>query len=119
MERNTRRTFLKKLTVTGSSLMAAGYILMGCGSSAPQREKPKSAAIDDPCRDFTDVPREELEKREKMGYTDKSQLPEASCANCSLYLPYSAESACGKCLLFKGPVYAEGHCLQWAAKITS
>lgn len=118
MERNTRRAFLKKLTVTGASLFTAGCILVGCGTSAPQPNNTEAAETD-PCKDFTGVPPEELEKREKMGYTEKSQLPEASCANCSLYLPYSAESACGKCLLFKGPVFAEGYCLQWAAKTTS
>ncbi|MGN6495459.1 MAG: hypothetical protein ACTHLE_25955 [Agriterribacter sp.] len=116
----SRRQFMKRAFFS-ISLSGAAILLHSCGGDKKNEPPPKKdtaapAAGTDPCKDFTGVPQEEMEKRKSMGYVDKSPVPESSCGNCGLYIPFSEKSPCGKCLLFKGPVLAEGHCLQWVAK---
>lgn len=120
-ENYSRRKFIQRSTAYSSSFFGAVFLLAGCGTDTKTPAKETDAvapAPTEPCKDFTGVPEEELDKRKKMGYVEQSALPESSCKNCGLYVPFSAESECGKCLLFKGPVFAVGHCVQWVAKTT-
>lgn len=75
---------------------------------------PQNAEAKNPCDDLTGVSPEELAKRKKLAYVNKSPIPDSQCANCALYMPPAAGKACGGCLLFKGPVRAEGYCAYWA-----
>ncbi|MCC6289978.1 MAG: hypothetical protein IT249_19030 [Chitinophagaceae bacterium] len=97
------------------------FLFSSCGSQQKEVDSKKeetAAKVADPCNDFTGVNAEELEKRKKLGYTGKSEVANKSCGNCGLYIAFTEPAAvqCGKCLLFKGPVHAEGHCLQYVAK---
>ena len=129
MEQNaySRRKFIHYCAGRSAALLGAMFLLNSCGNNnngipAADKEvtdKPdthKTAA--DPCNDFSGVNAEELEKRKKFGYIDKSTIADNSCSNCGLYLPGAQISKCGKCLLFKGPVQADGHCIQYVAKAT-
>ena len=77
------------------------------------QQTPKTAAVN-PCDDLTGVSPEEIEKRKKLAYVNKSPLPDSQCSNCALYIPPKEGKGCGGCLLFKGPVRAEGYCAYWA-----
>lgn len=120
-EYSTRRAFISKCAGTGATLFGTLLLLYGCGDAENKQSpstggKAETTPVADPCNDFTGVSTEELEKRKKLGYVEKSEVPESNCANCGLYLPPPNDAACGGCLLFKGPVHAEGHCIQWVAK---
>ena len=85
-------------------------------SAAAQNQKSKVAAQQkNPCDDLTGVSPAEIEKRKAFAYTNKTPIPDSSCSNCALYMPPAEGKACGGCLLFKGPVRAEGYCTYWAA----
>lgn len=118
----SRRKFINRFVFLSTSLAGSMFLLPSCGEGESKPDPPKTdssakaAAPADPCKDFTGVPQEELDKRKSMGYVEKSPLPESSCGNCGLYIPLAEKKECGRCLLFKGPVYADGHCLQWVAK---
>lgn len=118
----SRRKFISRFAFFSTGILSGGLLLHSCGENKQGDPTPKAPeaettpAVTDPCKDFTGVPQEELDKRKSMGYVDKSQVAESSCGNCGLYIPFSEKSDCGKCLLFKGPVLAEGHCMQWVAK---
>lgn len=125
----SRRKFIHQCAGSGAALLGAVFLLNSCGSNekpgepapAANADKDTTAAADkpgDPCSDFNGVSAEELEKRKNLGYTDKSTVPGNSCGNCGLYIPPANDSECGRCLLFKGPVRAEGHCVQYVAKTT-
>jgi hypothetical protein len=116
----SRRAFLRKCTGDATALWGSAFLVISCGTGNQevQDKEEKPVAPADPCTNFEGVSTDELEKRKKLGYVDKSQVPEASCSNCGLYIPFTDAGAgrCGKCLLFKGPVRAEGHCLQYVVK---
>lgn len=118
----SRRNFISKCAGGCITLLGASFLLHSCGNNSPspaenKGDSSKSAATTaDACKDFSGVSAEELEKRKKMGYVDQSTVAGNSCANCGLYVTTSPEAPCGKCLLFKGPVMAEGHCVQYVAK---
>ena len=137
----SRRKFLGKYLYTGSLFLGAGIVL-GCSSmkslaqdnpapesgdeaklasgnkadtSSSQQPKPKAAAEQkNPCDNLTGVSPEEIEKRKKLAYVNKTPIPDSHCSNCALYLTPGKDKACGGCLLFKGPVRAEGYCAYWA-----
>ncbi len=67
-----------------------------------------------PCDDLTGVSVEEIEKRKKLAYVNKTPIPDSHCSNCTLYLPPAKDKPCGGCMLFKGPVRPEGYCAYWA-----
>jgi hypothetical protein len=79
----------------------------------PGAQAPGNAATN-PCDDLTGVSPGEVDKRKKLAYVTKSPLPDSQCGNCSLYVPPAGGKACGGCMLFKGPVRAEGYCTYWA-----
>lgn len=123
-ENTGRRKFISQCAGGGAAIFGAMFLLNGCGNNETKEsgEKPvvnkdEGSKPADPCNDFTGVSAEELDKRKKLGYVDKSAVPGNSCSNCGLYIPFTDDSGCGKCLLFKGPVHAEGHCIQYVAKV--
>jgi hypothetical protein len=80
-------------------------------------QKDRVETGENPCDDLTDVSAEEIEKRKKFGYVTKSVVPGSFCGNCALFLLSKTENGCGGCVLFKGPVQTEGHCIQYAQKV--
>lgn len=112
----SRRKFINKCFTTGGLFLGSAYILSSCNANRTgekQTDKKTDEAKD--CNDLSEVSEVELKKRASLGYVVKSPNPNNFCGNCSLYLPPKEGKACGGCLLFKGPVYKEGHCVQWAA----
>lgn len=121
----SRRKFFNTILGTGSLLFGGALFLNSCntnessgGETKSGSDNKKQSTSADPCNDLTGVSDGEIKKRESLGYVTKSADPENHCSNCALYIPPAGEGACGGCILFKGPVYAEGHCVQWAAKTT-
>lgn len=114
----SRRKFMNKCLHTGSLFFGGALILNSCNTNEPggKEESKKQGTSDDPCNDLSGVSDEEIRKRQSLGYATKSPIPENNCGNCGLYIPAATENNCGGCLLFKGPVYKEGHCAQWVAK---
>lgn len=111
----SRRTFIYKYISTGSILF--GALLAGSCDNQNRRGKDRKEALrTTACNDLSGVNKDELEKREKLGYVDKSPVSESYCGNCSMFLPGGQGKDCGTCMLFKGPVYASGYCIQYVAK---
>jgi hypothetical protein len=82
-------------------------------AQAPQQAQ-ASAQQKNPCDDLSGVSAEEIEKRKKLAYVNKTPIPDSHCSNCTLYLPPAKDKPCGGCMLFKGPVRPEGYCAYWA-----
>ncbi|MBX2923519.1 MAG: high-potential iron-sulfur protein [Chitinophagaceae bacterium] len=116
----SRRQFISQCAGHSAAFMGMMFLLNSCGGNNKPAAKEENTAkpATDPCNDLTGVSAEELDKRKRMAYVDKSQMPGSSCGNCGLYIPWKDQTTCGGCLLFKGPVHAEGHCIQWVAKTT-
>lgn len=109
--KNSRRRFIH----TCIGLLSGGWILKSCNSKKTSenalQEEPFSW---DSCEDFTGISEGELAKRDQLGYVDKTPIPDNYCSNCQLYIPPKTEDACGGCMLFEGPVYADAYCTYWA-----
>lgn len=115
----TRRKFLRQLAGSSTVVAGAALFLSSCSGGKTSDTKTQDAgkaASADPCNDFSGVSADELEKRRKFGYVDKSAESGKTCGNCGLFLTWEKEKTCGGCLLFKGPVHTDGYCMQWAAK---
>ncbi|MFA5244007.1 MAG: high-potential iron-sulfur protein [Pedobacter sp.] len=119
----SRRKFLGKYLFAGSVTLGAGFIIAGSslktlaeGSDKTQDQQPKTPqpVQKNPCDNMADVSAEELEKRKKLAYVNKTPIADNHCSNCTLYIPPGKDKPCGGCLLFKGPVRAEGYCAYWA-----
>ncbi|WP_276347622.1 high-potential iron-sulfur protein [Daejeonella sp. JGW-45] len=135
----SRREFIGKYFYTGSLLLGGGILLSctsvksvaagtpqpGSGENNQVRQDsikkesdtdPKGQAVQEknPCDDMTGVSAEELEKRKKLAYVNKTPIPDSHCSNCTLYIPPAKDKPCGGCMLFKGPVRKEGYCAYWA-----
>lgn len=135
----SRRKFLGR-SLTGSLLFGTG-IIFGCSSmksvaqevqSTVPSEDPNAAKDTletsgqqkpvqnttvqqkNPCDDLSGISEEEIAKRKKLAYVNKTPIPDSHCSNCALYLPPGKDKPCGGCMLFKGPVRAEGYCAYWA-----
>jgi len=117
-EEYSRRKFMNKCWHIGSLSFVSALLLNSCNTKEPgaKEESKKQGTSNDPCNDLSGVSEEEIRKRQSLGYAKKSPVPENYCGNCGLYIPSSTKNDCGGCLLFKGPVYKEGHCAQWVAK---
>lgn len=136
----SRREFIEKYFYT-SSILLGGGILLGCtslksvakdipdpaaadsknagrntvqASQAPASQTPLEAQQKNPCDDLTGISAEEIEKRKKLAYVNKTPIPDSHCSNCTLYIPPAKDKPCGGCMLFKGPVRPEGYCAYWA-----
>ncbi len=84
-------------------------------NQAPAPQQTQAAAQQkNLCDDLSGVSAEEIEKRKKLAYVNKTPIPDSHCSNCTLYLPPAKDKPCGGCLLFKGPVRPEGYCAYWA-----
>lgn len=115
----SRRQFINQCAGQCTALLGMTFLLNSCGGSNKDEsveDEENSGKPAGPCNDFTGVNTEELDKRKRMAYVDKSEMPESSCESCGLYIPWKDQATCGGCLLFKGPVRAEGYCTQWVAK---
>jgi hypothetical protein len=138
-QKHTRRDFIFKCGGAGMAFLAGAWMLGGCktasaigqekGPVVPEATeplaqqappvqqagpKPAEKPAGNPCDDLTGVAPGEIEKRKKLAYLSKSPIADNQCSNCSLYIPPAAGKPCGGCLLFKGPVRAEGYCTYWA-----
>lgn len=123
MEENkySRRKFIGKYLFAGSAALGTGLLLAGSSLStmakegdAKQQPKAPPSAQKNPCDDLTGVSAEEVAKRKKLAYVNKTPIPDSHCSNCTLYLPPAKDKPCGGCMLFKGPVRTEGYCAYWA-----
>ena len=111
----SRRTFLQN-SLNTASIFVAVVLGGGCNNNNSVGDEKKQASGTNACNDLSGIDRGELEKREKLAYVDKSPVSESYCGNCSMYVPGAEGKDCGTCLLFKGPVYASGYCIQYVAK---
>ncbi len=134
----SRREFIGKYFYT-STVVLGGGVLLGCTSlktvassfpesnpasdpkvtqdtvkNSPAEVPQQTAQQKNPCDDLTGVSAEEIEKRKKLAYVNKTPIPDSHCSNCTLYLPPAKDKPCGGCMLFKGPVRPEGYCAYWA-----
>ncbi len=134
-QNNSRRAFLQKFLSAGL-VITAGAVITSCNSGTqkegqtakdatpkvdPEASKSASTGTDDKdfkCDDFSNVSKEELDKRKKLGYEEHSSDPERECIKCNLFIPKGKEKACGGCILFKGPVNNAGTCTYWAEQVT-
>jgi hypothetical protein len=117
-EANSRRLFLQKCISSVAGLAFVPAIIESCKSKTDKTEKDsKGAAASGECNDYTDLDKEDLKKRESLGYVQKAPSMNKQCGNCNLWLPPVAGAACGKCQLFKGPVPASAICTYWTPKI--
>lgn len=114
MEKNsmTRRSFFD-LTAHALWLPVGVWAFTSCQSAEQKKSEEKPATPVDPCADFSQVTEVDRQARKKLGYVDKSPLPDSHCLNCQLFLPMKSVP-CGKCQLFKGPVKNDGYCTYWA-----
>jgi hypothetical protein len=123
----SRRNFLHKYLKAGSLFAGAGIILSYTSLNAvakglsqatsSNQQSPKKAAQPvqkNPCDDLTGVSTEEIVKRKKLAYVNKTPIPDSHCSNCTLHIPPSKDKPCGGCMLFKGPVRPDGYCAYWA-----
>lgn len=133
----SRRAFIVKNLSAGTALFTGFWLLGSCQSARPAAQAPSPApqvpqtaspqsqarpaspaaapaVAAEPCDDLTGVSPGEVDKRKKLAYVNKSPIPDSRCGNCSLYVPPADGKACGGCMLFKGPVRAEGYCTYWA-----
>lgn len=112
----SRRKFIHKYFLLSSALLGIGIVLNGCDQKKSTTKEDKNAAAPDSCSDFSGVSETDLKAREKLGYVKESPIEDRTCNNCNLWLPPPANEQCGKCMLFKGPVYSAGYCTYWAAR---
>ncbi len=119
----SRRKFIGKYLLAGSISLGTGLIIAGGSLKAlakgedeykDQQPKTPQPAQKNPCDNMTGVSAEELEKRKKLAYVNKTPIADSHCSNCTLYIPPGKDKPCGGCMLFKGPVRAEGYCAYWA-----
>ncbi|SHE75210.1 High potential iron-sulfur protein [Fodinibius roseus] len=112
----SRRTFIRKFFQLGSACLGFGMVAGGCQSEDSDRkdegDSGNSSGRED-CEDLSGINQEEIQKREVYGYVKESSYPNMSCSNCSLYLEPESGNKCGGCVLFDGPVFAEGYCDYW------
>lgn len=126
---NSRRLFLQKFLSTGLAVFAGGALFTSCNSETKEQAKQvqdtaskaasETTSTDEfICGDYSKVSKEELAKRKKLGYEEKSSDPERECQKCNLFIPKGEEKECGGCILFKGPVSKEGSCTYWVEQVS-
>jgi len=104
-----RKTFLKRFGLMGIAAAGASTILSACGGGG-------SETTPDPCKDVSGLTEQDKTMRSTLNYVNKTENPDQRCDNCQLYKQPVNGSACGGCLLFGGPVTAEGWCSSWVIK---
>ena len=120
-QKYSRRRFIGKYVLTGSLAIGSGLLIAGntarsMANEGDSKKHPKNhqPLQKNPCDDLTGVSADEVAKRKKLAYVNKTPIPDSHCSNCALYLPPAKDKPCGGCMLFKGPVRAEGYCAYWA-----
>ncbi|GAB5550129.1 MAG: high-potential iron-sulfur protein [Sandaracinaceae bacterium] len=104
----TRRQFISRAAAAGVAL-GAPSLLAACGGGDPTTASA--------CDGYSALTTQEVQVRQGLNYVDRSPKPAELCSNCMHYNA-PAESACGGCKLFAGPVIAGGYCTAWAAQTT-
>ncbi|MEZ5041763.1 MAG: high-potential iron-sulfur protein [Saprospiraceae bacterium] len=94
-----------------------GFILAACRPKSPSAEAESKAIQSNACDDLSSLNEAEKTLRQTFGYVRESPVADNHCNNCNLWIPNESDKACGKCLLFKGPVYATGYCTYWAPQL--
>lgn len=112
-----RRIFIRRAWQSCAALFGAAFAFKACGKQEKQGEDIASTSPSADCADLSAVNEKDVTVREKLGYVKESPLADNQCQNCNLYLPPKSGEACGGCMLFKGPVFAEAYCTYWAPKI--
>lgn len=114
IRRNARRNFIIK----SIALVAGVYTLDGCGRGKTADQEPTdNHPVITACDDLSNVSKQDIETRQKLGYVKESPIADNQCQNCNLYLPPKNGQACGGCMLFKGPVFPSSYCTYWAPKV--
>lgn len=111
----TRRQFIRQSIGSGFGLL--GIAFQACQNTEKSDQKERTASQPTSCDDLSGLSEEELKPRETFGYAKESPITDSRCSNCKLWLPDKKKENCGKCLLFKGPVFAAGYCTYWAPQI--
>src|SRR5258706_15893344 len=118
-EANLRRLFLQKCFSSVLRLSFIPLIIESCTSKENESKKEKKAITSsNSCSDYSELGKDDIKKRESLGYVEKSPSANKQCGNCNLWLPPIDGQTCGKCQLFKGPVPASANCAYWAPRIT-
>ena len=115
MKSSSRRKFLHTLGRKTWLFVGGTAVIYACAG----KEKQQEAYDGDPCEDLRGISEAELDKRKNFGYVSESPIADNQCSNCNLYLPPKEAQACGKCILFEGPVQAQGYCTYWALKVNT
>lgn len=110
-----RRDFINRCFSAAGMFLGGSLVFSRCGSNNSVKEEKSQAKPGQACDDLSGVSPAELEKRQKFGYVSKSPDPDHFCDNCGLHIP-PANSGCGGCMLFQGPVHPDGYCIQYVAK---
>ena len=113
-EANSRRQFLQKGFSSILRITFVAFIIESCRSKTTEKGNENKAAS---CSDYSDLSKDDIKKRESLGYVQKTPSTNKQCGNCNMWLPPIAGEACGKCQLFKGPVPASAICTYWAPRI--
>ena len=114
-EANSRRLFLQKCFSSIFRLTFVLLIIESCTSKENDTGNKKNATTSpDLCSDYSELSKDDIKKRESLGYVQKAPSANKQCGNCNLWLPPADSNACGKCQLFKGPVPAIASCTYWA-----
>lgn len=92
----------------GIAVAGASTILSACGGG--------SETTPDPCKDVSGLTEQDKALRSNFNYVEKTENPAQRCDNCQLYKLPENGSTCGGCMLFNGPVTAEGWCSSWVLK---
>lgn len=107
----SRRKFITQCLQSGTLLFGIGLTAQACSKKEVTRENKKTI---DSCDDFSGIDEAELEKRKKFAYVKQAPDELKQCNSCKLSLPPKQGEKCGGCMLFKGPVEANGSCTYWA-----
>ena len=114
----SRRKFISKYVCASTVFLGVGLLLGSCDRKKTVQENKSNAATRvDPCSNLSGVSENDIALRQKLGYVKESPIPDNRCNNCNLYLPPGADKDCGRCMLFKGPVYPSGYCTYWAPRV--
>ena len=97
----SRRRFLASAAAVGALPFVAA-----CGGEAVDSAE---------CAGYAELTDIELEKRAALQYVDDSPKMGLKCTNCKLYSAAPADSPCGGCTLFAGPVAPGGWCSGWVS----
>ena len=111
-----RRAFIKQQLFFGSILMGGGVVLNACNTNESAQKNEENTGDVNPCEDMSGLNESDKKTRIQAAYVEKSPIKDRLCDNCKLYIPAAAGVECGKCLLFKGPVYPSGYCSYWAPR---